>query len=685
MAHSKISDSAKNISSLPELSTLSTSFQYSSSERLFALNLQDFFKNLKQNILSSYTSDELVRLAHEAKAFSFLTSHISLAKQISTIGNSPSKFHQYCSPENFKNTSELSALALRITSQLHDYCHWKFLQINSATKELTSQDISYLEEYMIYFLRSENKAIFIKFLTSLSKRPSVHSTISEIISKYYINQNAFPQSFVVDNIKISPELQTYIQGKGLSDEDAKNYYTTEFNNIYNSFKSATKNKDWEQAKSSSDQLISYFSQNKNYISASRAWNILLSVGPTISINFKEKALAIFEFSLKIAETPEQKLESQFQILWLNILQKRFDLAKNTIEKYNFIDRFSSLDPKLQFWTAYCIRKSGEKYLARHLFSQLVQSSPLEYYTVTALDELAELGFPVTKDNLINKIKTRPPEHGLSFSDYSSLFFNAMKRIAIWSDLANEQLAYLEIKDVMELDGDKLFANKEVAQALSESEQKKIITMNLSVLLTSKKQFLQTFKVIYKSLSNNIFAINDQVVRMLFPFQYLSQIKKLGSEINPVVILSLIRQESAFNPRAQSMVGARGLMQLMPTTARQMKRSVTENQLINNPELNLQLGVKYLKHLLNKYDGNLTYTLAAYNAGEHRLRGWIENIFKDYDSLVTVELIPFQETQQYVKLIYRNMFFYNLLNAVENGEKSDLSQANSTMKMSLNGK
>ena len=98
----------------------------------------------------------------------------------------------------------------------------------------------------------------------------------------------------------------------------------------------------------------------------------------------------------------------------------------------------------------------------------------------------------------------------------------------------------------------------------------------------------------------------------------------------------------------------------------MEKKVTTFQL-KNPNLNLKLGIRYFKKLLNKYKGNLIYTLAAYNAGEKRIENWKRKIFNSEDPLSIIESIPFRETRNYVKLIYRNIFFYKWLE-----KKSNLS-------------
>ena len=68
----------------------------------------------------------------------------------------------------------------------------------------------------------------------------------------------------------------------------------------------------------------------------------------------------------------------------------------------------------------------------------------------------------------------------------------------------------------------------------------------------------------------------------------------------------------------------------------------------------------LKLLISRFDGNLIYALASYNAGENRIDRWRKEIFRNEDPLSTIESIPYEETRNYVKLIYRNNFFYSLI-------------------------
>ena len=173
-------------------------------------------------------------------------------------------------------------------------------------------------------------------------------------------------------------------------------------------------------------------------------------------------------------------------------------------------------------------------------------------------------------------------------------------------------------------------------------------------------YLENFKLVNGVLANgNAKLLDIKLLDYLYPMAYLKKIKNYSNKIDPIIILSLIRQESAFNPNARSRVGALGLMQLMPGTARSLKRGVRKRELLD-PSKNILLGVKYIKYLLKKYDNNLIYTLMAYNAGERNIARWGDFLMKSDKTLDFIEEIPFRETRLYVKLILRNIFFYNFI-------------------------
>lgn len=134
------------------------------------------------------------------------------------------------------------------------------------------------------------------------------------------------------------------------------------------------------------------------------------------------------------------------------------------------------------------------------------------------------------------------------------------------------------------------------------------------------------------------------------------------EINQTFAMAIARQESAWNPQAQSPVGARGLMQLMPKTAQETakKAQFTDykgtSQLFD-PETNIHLGTSYLDFVFQNFDNNRILAAAAYNAGPHRVNTWLANSAGRINAIAFVESIPFNETRGYVKNVLSYDVFY----------------------------
>lgn len=142
--------------------------------------------------------------------------------------------------------------------------------------------------------------------------------------------------------------------------------------------------------------------------------------------------------------------------------------------------------------------------------------------------------------------------------------------------------------------------------------------------------------------------------------------------------SVIRQETEFDPQAVSGAGARGLMQMMPATARQTARQLDMpynfQWLTDDPGYNLTLGMAHLQEVVTDYEGSLVMALAAYNAGGHRVRRWVDNYgdprTDDIDPIDWVESIPFSETRNYVQRIIENLQVYRA--RLNNGEATPLN-------------
>lgn len=135
---------------------------------------------------------------------------------------------------------------------------------------------------------------------------------------------------------------------------------------------------------------------------------------------------------------------------------------------------------------------------------------------------------------------------------------------------------------------------------------------------------------------------------------------VSTGVDPALINALIRQESKFDANAQNeRSGAKGLMQLMPSTAEFVSDKSFSSKDLHNPEVNVALGQRYVRYLLNmpQVKGNLLYLAAAYNAGPGNLAKWQKNMDYNDDPFMFIESIPLTETRAFVERVMTNYWIY----------------------------
>ncbi len=155
--------------------------------------------------------------------------------------------------------------------------------------------------------------------------------------------------------------------------------------------------------------------------------------------------------------------------------------------------------------------------------------------------------------------------------------------------------------------------------------------------------------------------SEKMHRFWYPMAFREEVEAVSRQngIDPMIALSVMREESRFDPDAKSVAGARGLMQLMPRTAFRLDRNVnlgiSKASEISDVSTNIRLGVYYLKSLFREF-GSLPHVLAAYNAGEAAVRKWEEKgNYKSVDEFI--EDIPYPETRNYVKKVITSYYQY----------------------------
>lgn len=181
--------------------------------------------------------------------------------------------------------------------------------------------------------------------------------------------------------------------------------------------------------------------------------------------------------------------------------------------------------------------------------------------------------------------------------------------------------------------------------------------------TRKKTLVLITIIIIVLLAYRVISSRDKIFMIIYKTDYSEYVEKYANEYNidKNLIFAIIKAESNFDKKAISHKGAIGLMQLMQSTAEEIAPKVNidvNEENIFNPEININLGTKYISMLIQKY-GNIELAVTAYNAGSGNVDSWLENgvLNKDGSDL---ENVPFTETNNYVRKILRDYEIYKKL-------------------------
>ena len=159
------------------------------------------------------------------------------------------------------------------------------------------------------------------------------------------------------------------------------------------------------------------------------------------------------------------------------------------------------------------------------------------------------------------------------------------------------------------------------------------------------------------------------INLLYPRKYKDIIEQAASiyNVDPNLIYAVIKQESNFNKDAVSSAGAKGLMQIIDPTAKQMARRIDsiddKNYDVFDPYTNIHIGTKYLSYLIKYFDGNYYLAIIAYNAGLGRVDTWLEAEYNEYtDYTKLLENIKYNETKTYFEKVLN---YYNIYTKLYN--------------------
>jgi soluble lytic murein transglycosylase len=343
--------------------------------------------------------------------------------------------------------------------------------------------------------------------------------------------------------------------------------------------------------------------------------------------------------------------AHWKVAWLSLRQGRNSEAKTGFEQQIGLYPVSAEVPAALYWRARLAEEDNDPAMARAYYQKLSERFRNFYYGELARRRLQAIKTP--DDSQRYALLDRVPAIN------SGTNINA-------SDPPTDNLRYQKAQ-LLENGALVDFAVREM-QAAGTEDKGNWVAPETARLYQDAGRYDGAIQV-FKRAVPNYFAVDLPTLprtywEALFPKAYWTDLKKFSTQnaLDPYLVASLIRQESEFNPGAVSRANAVGLMQLLPKVgsgvAKQEKlRNFATAQLFT-PEVNLQLGTRYFREMVDKF-GSFEYALAAYNAGSNRVDDWLgQGKYRDPQEFV--ESIPFTETREYVQAILRNANVYRQL-------------------------
>lgn len=357
---------------------------------------------------------------------------------------------------------------------------------------------------------------------------------------------------------------------------------------------------------------------------------------SLHLENKENAEALKRFekanSLKVSDL--SLLENiQWAIVWNHYLLRHNRLVLTFAETFSKKSNNPNFVAKLNYWRAKAFVKLGRKVEAKTVFEELFKSDSFGYYGILSSIELEK---PL---NLL------PPQD--IFSETSG----------------NEILDWLIAME------EKIFSQKLLKEIDSQfktpqDREKAMGLYGQTEWYQGGMRQIYNFKMAQRNL------MTEKYINVVFPTPYRETVEKMSQKysVPQELIYAIARQESAFVASERSWADAFGLMQLIPEKGAELSKKYSipyhDYNDLYNPDINIEMGTALLKRLREKFHSQFAQSTAAYNASEDVIKTWEKERFNG-NYFEFIEMIPYEETRNYIKLVFRNYITYKrILNKEE---------------------
>jgi soluble lytic murein transglycosylase len=354
--------------------------------------------------------------------------------------------------------------------------------------------------------------------------------------------------------------------------------------------------------------------------------------------------------------------AHWKVAWLSLRQGRIPEARQGFEQQVALYPDSTEVPAALYWRARLAEEEGDTAMASAFYQKISERFRNYYYGPLARERTSKLNVASNTNGGGSAAPGDPPHYAILDRLAPIGSMPALSDAKVPDDnLRVEKARLLENGGLLD------FAIREL-KAAAEEEKGGWLAGETARMYQDAGRYDIAVETLKRAIPNyfalDLSALPRPYWEGLFPRPYWNDLKRFSSAnaLDPYMVASLIRQESEFNPNAVSNKNALGLMQLLPgvgkNVAKQQKLKHFSPPQLFTPAINLQLGTKYFRSMVDEF-GGFEYALAAYNAGEDRVRDW-QAAGKYRDVQEFVESIPFTQTREYVQAIMRNANVYRQL-------------------------
>ena len=341
----------------------------------------------------------------------------------------------------------------------------------------------------------------------------------------------------------------------------------------------------------------------------------------------QEARRVLELLKRLAPNDTLGAQDLWEAGWKRYLDGSLESAIDFFEDISYLYPGTAIDRQATYWRARSFAGSGHLTEAQTLYRRLLSADTRDFYSRFALPLLAEK--PGTS---FARPGSRPEPWPTD---------PVLDRARLLTEAGLDRLAEREIEALAaEADGAAAAGLRSLALARQGRRRESISLLR------------RVFPALGSSYQS---GVPEDALQLYYPLDFFETILELSHqrEVPPELLLAMVRQESAFDPQARSWAGARGLMQIMPATAREMAQRIGlpySTSRLTDPEFSLQLGSAYFAQVLRMFENDVELSLAAYNAGPTRIRRLLRAAGGEVEVDFFLENLSYEEPRTYVKRI-----------------------------------